>query len=394
MGYRHRPDRPVDERRAMSFEPQKFFIGVMDFFSILLPGGILTWLMKDAVVAALGGSGSPVRLDAPEAWVAFGVVSYLVGHLLFLLGSWLDGVYDALRRRTVNRQLDRVLRGEKVSPRLVRLLVWLVFKRERDLAVTRAGAIKAAALGPLGAADAVNAFQWSKAFLDAESPSALSAVQRLEADSKFFRCFTVLLLVLLVTWWWWQPRPFVALAIVVILLPLSFWRFMDQRFKATNQAYWFVITISARSAPRPRQGVAGDPVEARAGGVVYRIRRGRAEYLVVEATEHRERWVLPKGHVDSGEDARRTAVREVHEETGVWGRPEEDLGTVSWPEGDGAAQTHFFLMRRIAKGLADENRAHRWLALDPACAAAAYEETAALLERADARRQAAAPAAA
>ena len=29
----------------MSFDPQKFFIGLMDFFSILLPGALLTLLL-------------------------------------------------------------------------------------------------------------------------------------------------------------------------------------------------------------------------------------------------------------------------------------------------------------------------------------------------------------
>ncbi len=31
----------------MNFEPQKLFIGLMDFFSILLPGALLTWLLMD-----------------------------------------------------------------------------------------------------------------------------------------------------------------------------------------------------------------------------------------------------------------------------------------------------------------------------------------------------------
>jgi hypothetical protein len=30
----------------MNFEPQKFFIGLMDFFSILLPGALLTYLLR------------------------------------------------------------------------------------------------------------------------------------------------------------------------------------------------------------------------------------------------------------------------------------------------------------------------------------------------------------
>lgn len=40
----------------MNFEPQKFFIGLMDFFSILLPGALLSWLLMGEVGSVvLGG---------------------------------------------------------------------------------------------------------------------------------------------------------------------------------------------------------------------------------------------------------------------------------------------------------------------------------------------------
>ena len=35
----------ISERQIVNFEPQKFFIGLMDFFSILLPGALLTYLL-------------------------------------------------------------------------------------------------------------------------------------------------------------------------------------------------------------------------------------------------------------------------------------------------------------------------------------------------------------
>jgi hypothetical protein len=37
----------------MSFEPEKFFIGLMDFFSILLPGALLTYLVMDETGSAV-----------------------------------------------------------------------------------------------------------------------------------------------------------------------------------------------------------------------------------------------------------------------------------------------------------------------------------------------------
>jgi hypothetical protein len=41
-------------------------------------------------------------LAGVEAWAAFLFASYLLSYLVFLLGSWLDGIYDWLRYRTLN----------------------------------------------------------------------------------------------------------------------------------------------------------------------------------------------------------------------------------------------------------------------------------------------------
>lgn len=180
----------------MNFDPQKFFIGLMDFFSILLPGALLTFLLMGEVgPVALGDRYA--KLDGAQAWAAFLFASYLFGHLVFLLGSWLDEFYDRARRYTLNTQITLLARRGRLLPWLARALIWLVFKGERNLAVDRAAKIKQQALSALQAKDAINTFQWSKAWLNAESPASLAVVQRFEADSKFFRCFAVVLLLLL-----------------------------------------------------------------------------------------------------------------------------------------------------------------------------------------------------
>jgi hypothetical protein len=51
----------------------------------------------------------------------------------------------------------------------IRMCGSLVFKRERNLAVDQAVKIKEQALGAVQAKDAINAFQWCKALLNAES---------------------------------------------------------------------------------------------------------------------------------------------------------------------------------------------------------------------------------
>jgi 8-oxo-dGTP pyrophosphatase MutT (NUDIX family) len=89
-----------------------------------------------------------------------------------------------------------------------------------------------------------------------------------------------------------------------------------------------------------------------AGGVVYR--RGaddRLSFLLVRSVDHTCR-VLPKGHIEPGEDALTAAVREVREETGFELEPEYVLGT--FPIGGQESTVTYFLMH------APSERATQW----------------------------------
>jgi len=376
----------------MNFDPQKFFIGLMDFFSILLPGAMLTWLLMGEVGPVVLGD-RYAKLAGAQAWAAFIFASYLSGHLIFLLGSWLDEFYDWARRYTLNAQIALLARRGRLLPWLARALIWLVFKRERNLAVDRAGKIKQQALGALQAKNAINNFQWCKALLNDQSPDSLAVVQRFEADSKFFRCFTVVLLILLAAWRFHHKWPRAGIPVVLGLLLLALWRYMEQRYKATNQAYWSVITLTAKEGkialqkPAPAAGVPN-----RAGGVVFRKRWWFAsKYLLVEAKDDPDQWVLPKGHIEEGEQLRETAVREVYEETGVWARIVHDLRDVSYSVNGDILRVRVFLMQAMGRGLRSEkDRRHVWLRFDKAVAKASHIETRELLQAAEPRRSRAA----
>lgn len=95
----------------MNFDPQKFFVGLMDFFSILLPGALLTWLLMGEVGPAVMGD-RYAALAGAQAWAVFLFASYLFGHLVFLLGSWLDELYDWARRYTLNTQITLLARAQ------------------------------------------------------------------------------------------------------------------------------------------------------------------------------------------------------------------------------------------------------------------------------------------
>ena len=352
----------------MNLEPQKFFIGLMDFFTILLPGALLTYLLMGEVGPFVLGSDKYQNLTGVEGWAAFLVTSYLFGHLLFLTGSWLDEFpYDWLRQRhTLNRQFFRLAHKGKLLPKGVRVLIWTVFKQERDLAVDRASKIKEQMLKGLHAKNALNTFQWSKALLAKEHPESLATVQRFEADSKFFRSFVIVLLVLS-TVWFSQLRFLLSGLSFLLILP-ALWKFMEQRHKATNQAYWSVITLTARSGKVALYGAApSDSGLKHAGGVVYRMCGGRAEYLLVEAKDDPEQWELPIGHIEEDEHQRETAVREVHQETRVWAKICADLGPVPYSLNGTVIMSHFFLMKFLGSDLRSKvNREIIWLPLEGA----------------------------
>jgi hypothetical protein len=87
----------------MNFEPQRFFIGLTDFFSILLPGALLTYLLMDEVGPVVLGN-RYAKLDGAQAWAAFLFARYLFGHLDDLLDSWLDEFFDWARRSSLDVQ--------------------------------------------------------------------------------------------------------------------------------------------------------------------------------------------------------------------------------------------------------------------------------------------------
>ena len=306
----------------MNFEPQKFFIGLVDFFTILMPGAMLTYVVKDWGGAHLLGLNFGVGLDRAETVIVFLFFSYLLGHFVFLISSLLDDwIYDRLRALTDWGQISRRLaKGETLSSPWKRRFAkskWM-FGGNADDAVMQAQRIKARALAGLEAEEAVNTFQWCKArLLLMKEQQAFAAVQRFEADSKFFRSLFVVLAALTLLYASRGERAAIAVCLIGTLLAL--WRYIDQRFKSTQQAYWLAISHEAENAKlaaaRPRQDGL-----THAGGVVYRLTGNGAEVLLVRASKNRHEWVLPKGHIEPGEDSRVTAVREIREETGHWAR--------------------------------------------------------------------------
>ena len=69
--------------------------------------------------------------------------------------------------------------------------------------------------------------------------------------------------------------------------------------------------------------------EYSAGGLVFDD-RGRVAIIARHSRSGHLEWCLPKGHIEKGETPQQTAVREVHEETGILGEVVDSIATIDY----------------------------------------------------------------
>jgi len=197
----------------MATRPNDFFVGVIEFFAVLLPGAIaVAHLVSLLPENTLQGIIVAPKSDVAQ-WTAFILAAYLMGNFAFLLGAFLDPLYDRIRLRML-------------TP-------------DRDTAFPNADELRRMVLGKHR--DSMNTFQWCKAVLQLKTDEGLRAVNRFEADSKFFRSLIVVLILITISLL--IQLKLIAALFSVILILLSFWRYAERRWKSTRLAYQLVVTM-------------------------------------------------------------------------------------------------------------------------------------------------------
>ena len=195
-------------------KPSEFYVGVLDFIAILLPGAIATAILIPRYGDLIVGPLILALTNDTAKWVAFIICAYFSGHLIFLLGSYIDSLYNMLRERF------NPYGNESAFQCATRIRDSLIGEAERK---------------------ALNTFQWSRSVLIAICPAAAEDVHRLEADSKFFRSLLVVCALAAVAFFvsglWLEGL--VALALVAP----CFARYYERRLKSTTQAYIHVISL-------------------------------------------------------------------------------------------------------------------------------------------------------
>lgn len=222
------------------FKPASVYVGVMELFTVLLPGAFLAagilFALPGAYLAQLLAS---LPTDAAQ-WVAFLFCAYALGAFVFPAAALLDETYSPYRKWQTRRRADH--------------------------AYNRATALRCAFLGaPIKDAKAdnpMNTFKWAKSMLMLQAPAAYADVQRHEAESKFFRSLAVALPVvgLLAASRPLDPPlgPPVLASLTLLLIGLSYWRYAEQRFKSTEAAYMHVITLQLGPKPATAPKPSGD----------------------------------------------------------------------------------------------------------------------------------------
>ena len=214
-------------------KPSDFFIGVVDFFAVLLPGAALVYILQPVIVTGMHKAWLPAT--PTQGWVMFLVLAYITGHLLHALGSLLldKYVYQKLylpRFRSSHTKAAKLMDDPSA------------LRNDEDAAKTLLARVR---LTTKANATGTNYYDWCLSDVRVNSPAGAIEVDRLQADSKFFRSMVfVFLLTALVSIR--ESSTSISLAAAALTV-FAIWRFCELRWTATKRVYEYYLLLRSPS---------------------------------------------------------------------------------------------------------------------------------------------------
>jgi hypothetical protein len=231
-------------------KPSDFFIGVTDFFAVLLPGAAVVYLLQPIVLTVTRRPWLPAT--PTEGWVLFLVLAYIAGHLLHAIGSWLldhyiyDELYVPLWKSCHSQAAKLISEADSSNQRDS-----LDLRKDKKAAPTLLARVYLTnRVNPQG----TNYYDWCLSDLRVNSPAGAAEVDRLQADSKFFRSMVFVFLVAALLGL--REASLWVSAGGAVLAMFAIWRFCELRWNATKRVYEYYLLLHpppalSESAPDP-----------------------------------------------------------------------------------------------------------------------------------------------
>jgi hypothetical protein len=226
-------------------KPGDLFIGVIDFFAVLVPGIIAAALIVIAV-------GKTLQADIPFL-SGLAIAGWVLGHVLHGIGSFLDPlVYDPLFKPQDTVDLEAATHNP--APKSTSVRSWLhsylhkndgLYRLAKEMTDVPYGKNRAAANSDVPG----GMYQWARTWLDSHSPEATANLDRLEADSKLFRSLVVLCLIAIPVLiaiaianpGGWSLCRIASIVIAFVAALFSLWRYCDLRNKMIRRCYLYYV---------------------------------------------------------------------------------------------------------------------------------------------------------
>ena len=262
----------------MNFKPNEFFLGLVEFITILLPGAaLMTILLAVEAKHPLGMEHAAYTYAFSKDnnfvfWVSFVFISFGLGYFLSSFASGLDELYDRVRIQIYpyEEHIEKIFKGkekavkaveavkdvkdveavkavkafeEQYTGNLFRKCLHFLFEFETEVKIDKSfdEANKLFLTQHESVQFSSNTYKWASTLLETYYPNISEQANRIMAASKFFRSMVIVAAVLFVL----QLLDYISLPkwISILLLILSFREYIVQRQKSTQMVYRSIVTL-------------------------------------------------------------------------------------------------------------------------------------------------------
>lgn len=196
----------------------KLKLGILDLLTILVPGGFLLIFIRpflQGYIEIIARSFPTLSSKDPVLYAGFIAIAYILGCFIYFIASYLDSwVYE------------NVSKVFWYNPALTAYII--------DLKTAQTG---------IPDRKVINAFKWSCGWLLKHHPPMYDEVERVMAESKFFR--SMVLVSVIAGFIMIGSQPLLTIPLFILAL-FSLVRYLTQRKKSINMAYEYIIIATEK----------------------------------------------------------------------------------------------------------------------------------------------------